>query len=219
MRIDGIQIGLSYPSQGVRAAAALFDVDIRIGDTGIYAVTGPSGCGKSSLLYVLSGLKAPTSGTVYYDDMDIQSYTANELAHLRRSRFGFIFQRPSLLESLSALDNVLILPAKNQKTIRERAMDLLARLDMDGFSDKKPHVLSQGQRQRVAVARALVNDPAFLFADEPTAALDRESTDAVMRLIKEQSRHASILLISHDSLVLEQADRVFCMRDGRIVTP
>ncbi len=218
MRIDGIQIGLIYPSQGVRAAAALFDVDIRIDDTGIYAVTGPSGCGKSSLLYVLSGLKAPTSGTVYYDDVDIQSYTANELAHLRRSRFGFIFQRPSLLESLSALDNVLILPAKNQKETRERAMDLLAMMDMDGFNDKKPHALSQGHRQRVAVARALVNDPAFLFADEPTAALDRESTDAVMRLIKEQSRHASVLLISHDSLVLEQADKVFCMRGGRIIT-
>ncbi len=218
MRIDGTQIGLSYKSQGVRAATVLFDVDIRMGDTGIYAVTGPSGCGKSSLLYVLSGLKAPTSGTVFYDDVDIQSYTANELAHLRRSSFGFIFQRPSLLESLSALDNVLILPSKNQKTIRERAMDLLVRLDMDRFCGKKPHVLSQGQRQRVAVARALVSDPAFLFADEPTAALDRKSTDAVMCLIKEQSKRASVLLISHDPFVLEQADKVFYMRDGRIET-
>jgi putative ABC transport system ATP-binding protein len=218
MRIDGTQIGLSYLSRDVRAAAVLFDIDIRMGETGIYAVTGPSGCGKSSLLYVLSGLKAPTSGTVYYDDVDIQSYTVNELAHLRRSRFGFIFQRPSLLESLSALDNVLIHHENNQKAARERGLDLLARLDIDRFCEKKPHVLSQGQRQRVAVARALANDPAFLFADEPTAALDRESTDAVMRLIKEHGRRASVLLISHDPLVLEQADKVIYMRDGRITT-
>lgn len=217
MRIDGIALSLLYPSLGSEATTALAGATLRLADTGIHAVTGPSGCGKSSLLYVLSGLRLPTAGTVYYDDADLQSFPADDLARLRRGKFGFIFQQHFLMDSLTALDNVLVPLNSADSVNRQKAQELLARLGLDGLWRRKPHELSQGQRQRVAVARALANDPKVIFADEPTAALDHDSTKIVMDLLAEKSRQASILLITHDPDLLGRADKVFHMKGGQIL--
>lgn len=217
MRIDSIELSLQYPVPKASAATALAGATIRLSDTGIHAVTGPSGCGKSSLLYVLSGLRSPTAGTVYYDDVDIQSLSADALAHTRRGKFGLVLQQHFLLDTLSALDNVLVPLNSFDKSSRQQAVDLLALLGLEGLERRKPYELSQGQRQRVAVARALANNPEVIFADEPTAALDRESTLAVMDVLTQKSKHAAIVLITHDPELLERADRVSHMKDGQIV--
>lgn len=217
MRIDGVRLGLCYPAEGAQACV-LKNVDFRMNETGIHVLSGPSGCGKSSLLYLLSGLRAPTSGAVYYDDRDIAAYDPQSLAALRRRRFGFVFQRPFLLESLSVLDNVLIPLEKSGDADREWAMALLAALCMDGLSLRKPHALSHGQRQRAAIARALVNEPQVLFLDEPTAPLDQESAEYAIALIRAYGRHAAVLIISHDPRVLASADKAYAFRDGSIET-
>jgi ABC-type lipoprotein export system ATPase subunit len=205
MRVEGIRLGLCYKERGGWESCVFEDIDIRIGETGIHAVTGPSGCGKSSLLYMLSGLRRPSSGTVYFDDSDIASFDPVKLANIRRSRFGFVFQMPYLLESMSVLDNILIPLDKSGVKDRERAMALLAALRMDGLSLKKPCGMSPGQRQRAAIARALINEPQVLFLDEPT----KESAGEVAALIREHARNAAVLLISHDPFVLSMADTVY----------
>lgn len=217
MRIDGIQLGLQYHSAGA-STTAVKNADIRMEASGIVAITGPSGCGKSSLLYLLSGLKKPTSGTVYFDDADIESIRQDDLARIRRLKFGLIFQRHYLLDYLSVLDNVLVPANSSTNADIERAKELLSRLDMADLCARKPQELSQGQRQRVAVARAFINNPAVIFADEPTAALDRESTNIVMSLLAEYGKSASILLITHDPAVLDRAARVINMKDGQIAS-
>jgi putative ABC transport system ATP-binding protein len=213
MRIEGIQLGLQYMVSG---AEAFSDITIRLLDTGIYAVTGPSGCGKSSLLYVLSGLCRPTAGTLYFDDIDVNGIANHELFGLRKKRFGFIFQKHFLIGTLSVLDNILVpLNTKDEKSI-VLANELMQRFELSGMEARKPYELSHGQRQLVAVARAFINSPQVIFADEPTAALDAESTRMVMDFLKEKSLHASILLISHDLCVLESANQIFRMENGRI---
>ncbi len=217
MRIDGIELTLQFPLPKADAAMALAGASIRVAESGIHAVTGPSGCGKSSLLYVLAGLRPPTAGTVYYDNVDIQSLCADALAHTRRSKFGVIFQQHFLLDALSVLDNVLVPLNSADKRSRQEAQDLLALLGLEGLGQRMPYELSHGQRQRVAVARALVNNPEVIFADEPTAALDRESTLTVMDVLAERRQRSAILLITHDPQLLERADTVFRMKDGRIL--
>ena len=217
MRIDGVRLELCYPAGDARTRV-LHPMDFRMGETGVHALCGPSGCGKSSLLYLLSGLRAPTGGAVYYDDRDIAAYDPHSLAALRRRCFGFVFQRPFLLESLSVLDNVLIPLEKSGDAERERAQALLAALRMDGLSQRKPHALSHGQRQRTALARALVNEPQVLFLDEPTAPLDPESAANAIALIRAYGSHAAVLILSNDPRVLASADKTFALRDGRLET-
>lgn len=216
MRIEGIRLGLQYMVSDAEPTVAFTDITIRLLDTGLHAVTGPSGCGKSSLLYVLSGLRRSTAGTVYFDDTDVHGFTDHELSSLRKKRFGFIFQKHFLINALSVLDNILVpLNAKDEKSMA-LAAELMKKFALSGMEARKPYELSHGQRQRVAIARAFINSPEVIFADEPTAALDGESTHIVMDFLKEKSMHSSILLISHDPCILECANQVFYMKNGQI---
>lgn len=217
MVIEGKELSLIYDISKDPATHALKDINISVGPGSFTGILGPSGSGKSSLLYVLSGLKKPSSGTVYYDDADIESYSRQQLDTIRKNRFGFIFQRHFLVDYMNVLDNVLAAANKSDKTAIELAYSLLGKLGIKHLASRKPFQLSGGQRQRAAVARALVNRPSVVFADEPTASLDHDNAREVMDTMESLRDEASLIVVTHDRTILENSDKILEMWDGRIV--
>lgn len=184
------------------------------------AITGPSGSGKSTLLHVLSSLENPTSGEVIYGEKKLSDYSDNQLSILRRRRFGFVFQSYNLVQELTGYENILLPVMLDHKKPDEAYLDRL--IDMLGIRDRLEHLpsaLSGGQQQRIAIARALANRPAILFADEPTGNLDGKSGREVMSLLKYVSRElgVTLILVTHDLTVAEQADRILTLEDGKII--
>ncbi len=214
MRIDGRCLGLVYGRE--EKTTCLKDVSISVKPGEMTVIQGPSGSGKSSLIYLLSGLRIPTSGTVYINDVDLESYSPYEKDVLRKEKFGFVFQRLFLLNYLSALENVMIGIHHKVTDSKQFALSLLKKLGILHLADKKPPYLSQGQRQRIAIARALANTPEVIFADEPTAALDHENALDVMNVLHECKNHASILVVTHDISILEKAEKVLTLKDGKL---
>lgn len=211
MRIDGQALGLIYGRE--EKTVCLRDVSITLKPGEMTVIQGPSGSGKSSLIYLLSGLRKPTSGTVYINDVDLDSYTVNEKDILRKKKFGFVFQRLFLLNYLTALENVCV--GFQHKTSSEQfALSLLAKVGILDLANKKPPYLSQGQRQRIAIARALANTPEVIFADEPTASLDHQNALDVMNILNDCKTHAAILVVTHDTSIIDRADRVITLQDG-----
>lgn len=188
------------------------------------AITGPSGSGKSSLLYLLGLLDRPTEGRILLEGRDTATLSAPELAALRLERLGFVFQFHFLLPEFSTLDNVLIpirrLGKLSHAEAKMQAMQLLDDLGLKDAASKLPEQLSGGMRQRVAVARALANNPALILADEPTGNLDTRNAagvfDIFARLAKEQGR--AILVVTHDAELAKRANRRVHLVDGRIVS-
>lgn len=217
MQIEARQISLVYDVHKDEMTYAFRDVDFCLGAREMVGMVGPSGSGKSSLLYALSGLREVTSGTVYYDDMDIEAFTPAQKAGLRRAKFGFIFQRHFLIDYLSVLDNVLTAVNSGDALYTQKAMGLLEKLKIAHLAGRMPYQLSGGQRQRVAVARALINDPEVIFADEPTASLDHRNAREVMDVLEEYRERASILVVTHDPSILENANRVVDLWDGHLL--
>jgi len=217
MIIEGRELSLTYDINLEEETHALSNVNITLETHGMTGLMGPSGSGKSSLLYILSGLKKPTSGTVYFDDIDIESLQPAEMDSLRRNKFGFIFQKHFLIGYLTALDNVLVGLNRHDKNPIAKAMLLLEKFKIAHLAYKKPYQLSVGQRQRIAVVRALVNDPSVIFADEPTASLDHRNAMELMDALEEFKEQASILIVTHDRTILDNADRIIEMWDGKIV--
>ena len=208
--------------EGQSRNQVLFDASVEIGAGELVVVTGPSGSGKTTLLSLIGALRSVQDGTIDVLDHSLAGLGPKELVAMRRN-IGFIFQMHNLFDSLSAYENVKMAmqlgdcpPAE----MRARGMAILDRLGMADRADYKPRALSGGQRQRVAVARALVNRPRLVLADEPTAALDRDSSGAVVNLLKELTvREAcTIMMVTHDNRILELADRVINIVDGRIVS-
>ncbi len=186
---------------------------------------GPSGSGKTTLLSILGCMARPTSGRITLNDRELTSLPERFLTEIRRETFGIIFQQFNLIKGITALENVMI-PAypKGEKhaSLKKRAMDLLDVLNLAGKADSKVEWLSGGEAQRTAIARALINDPAIIIADEPTAHLDTAlSRDfmEIMRRLKNDGK--TIIIASHDPIVFESGviDRVVEMRDGRVVEP
>ncbi|MFN2520503.1 MAG: ABC transporter ATP-binding protein [Candidatus Limnocylindria bacterium] len=196
------------------AQRALAAVDVAVADTGLVALTGHSGSGKSSLLHVLSGLRLPTGGDVLLDGRPLRERSS---AELRGEVFAFIFQDHFLVPYLSAYENALAGVARPGPADRERTLALLADLGLGAVAHRRASRLSGGERQRVAVARGLVRGARYLFADEPTAALDRASADRVFGLLRRSARERAVVLVTHDAQGLEIADRFIELRDGRIV--
>jgi putative ABC transport system ATP-binding protein len=178
---------------------------------------GPSGSGKSSLLYILSGLKKPTSGTVYYQNNSLEALSFNDLAALRRKDYGFIFQRHFLIDYLNVIDNVLAVVNQDTLSWKKAALDCLEMLGIIELAYKKTWQMSVGQRQKVAIARALVNQPKIIFADEPTASLDHSNARMVIDILARLKGQTTILVATHDYSILDQTDRVVHMWDGRII--
>jgi putative ABC transport system ATP-binding protein len=206
---------LSYSGGGERHTA-VEAVDFDLAERSFTAVVGPSGSGKSSLLYLLSGLRGPSAGSVRFRDADYGRLGPAGVAALRRRHFGFIFQQHFLVNYLGALENVLVGAARPDGPARRRAAGLLERLGLGGKLGQRPYQLSVGERQRVAVARAMASDPAVIFADEPTASLDQRTGHEVISLLGEYRDRGSVIVVTHDLGMTAGCDTVLEMRDGRL---
>lgn len=195
---------------------ALKNINLDIKEKGFYGILGPSGSGKSSLLYLLSGLKKPSTGKVIYGGKSYREIKDKDMSIIRNNKFGFIFQRHFLIDYLTALQNVLVPLNSNKKEDIDRAKGLLIKLGLEKEINKRPGKMSGGQRQRVAVARALINDPEIIFADEITASLDHKNAYHVMNILGEYKDKATILVVTHDETILKDADEIINVWDGQI---
>lgn len=211
--IEAAGASLVYHDHG-REVYAVNGVDIEVRPNEFLGILGPSGSGKSSLLYLLSGLKVPSGGTICYGGRNLSSLGDEERSRLRLREFGFVFQQPYLLGYLTALENVMV-AAPGQRSNGE-AMALLGELGLAEKSHRHPHELSGGERQRVCVARALLGSPKVIFADEPTASLDHRNGSQVVHLLNKLRGEGSLVMVTHDPTMLEEANRVVRLVDGSI---
>ena len=194
-------------------------VDIRQGE--VVSIVGPSGAGKTTLLQIMGTLDKPDSGSIVFNGTDVLKLKGRELAHCRNRNIGFVFQFHQLLPEFTALENVAmpaLLGGTRQSEAYKRAGELLEYMGLSERVDHKPAQLSGGESQRVAVARALINNPGVILADEPSGSLDsqnkRELHDLFFRLRREMNQ--TFVIVTHDELLAQQADRVLHMRDGAI---
>ncbi|HEY2988152.1 MAG TPA: ABC transporter ATP-binding protein [Candidatus Binatia bacterium] len=209
--------------QGESRVVALQDARVSVEPGEIVALMGPSGSGKTTLLRALSLIDPPTAGRIAIDGelvFDGASVLTDD-RRLRRRRMGIIFQAYNLIPFLTTVENVALVPTLNgvsRRDAMERARELLDRLELGHRAEIYPATLSGGEQQRVAVARAVINDPAVILADEPTAALDTGRGKAVMDLLRQLGRQqrAAVIVVTHDERMLEGFDRVYHMIDGRI---
>ena len=204
---------------GDRNIRVLEQVSLSVSEGEFLVVKGSSGSGKTTLLSLMSGLDKPSSGRVLIGDEDITDISEDDLAPIRNEFIGFVFQSFHLVPSLTALENVMF-PAELQHDPQAypKAADLLKRVGMQQRSDNYPHQLSGGEMQRVAICRAVINDPKILFADEPTGNLDSENGQAVLDLLLEfqMERRTTLVLVTHSPAIAEMAQRVIVLKDGRI---
>lgn len=201
----------------------LKNINFTISEGEMVAVMGPSGSGKSTLLYAVSGMDGITAGEVHFCGKNIAGMGERELADLRLDEMGFIFQQMYMLKNLTILDNI-ILPATQSKKLREprretarRGQDFMRRLGIIDIADNDINEVSGGQLQRACICRSMINDPKMIFADEPTGALNRASSDEVMgELAKLNSEGTTMMLVTHDVKVAAKCTRVMYLVDGKI---
>lgn len=196
-------------------------VDLEIYQGEIVALIGPSGSGKSTLLHILGALDRPDKGSINLDSVEVFSLNDKELAHLRNRTVGFVFQFHHLLSEFSALENVMLpklIAGEGIKSIENKAMELLDEVGLKDRKDHKPGELSGGEQQRVAVARALINDPKIVIADEPSGNLDRNTAESLHNLILElnRSRNQTFVLATHNLELAQRANRIFRLKDGQV---
>ncbi len=206
---------------GSDSIRVLDDVSLAILEGEFVAVMGSSGSGKSTLLSLISGLDSPTTGRIMVANRDITDLSEDELAPLRNETIGFVFQSFHLVPSLSALENIMF-PAelRHDKAARKKAELLLQRVGLQARGANFPHQLSGGEKQRIAICRALINDPKILFADEPTGNLDSKNGEAILALLFElhQERQTTLVLVTHSQELASRADRIILLQDGRVVS-
>lgn len=210
-------LSMIYDMDKKEKVFALKKMSLQLPNQGLVGIIGPSGSGKSTMMYCLSTLKEATSGTILYNGKNYSELSRTERENLRRTEFGFVFQRHFLISYMKALDNVTVAAVGSQEKARERGKKLLEEFGLPANSfEKRPAKLSGGQRQRCAVARAMINEPKVLFCDEPTASLDHTTAFMVMDILKEYAKNHLVLVITHDHSILTGADRVIEMWDGEI---
>lgn len=203
-------------------ATVLHGVDLQIHHAELLSVMGPSGSGKSTLLYTISGMDTLTSGTVRFAGQDLGTMTQKQLANLRLTSMGFIFQHVHLLKNLCLLDNV-VLPAflaglAPRAELNDRALRLMDRTGVADLADRDVSEASGGQLQRIGICRALINSPTILFGDEPTGALDTTAATEIMDILAELNADGTtLMLVTHDPRIAARTERVLYMVDGRIV--
>jgi putative ABC transport system ATP-binding protein len=201
---------------------ALRDVSLRIDAADYVAITGPSGCGKSTLLHLVGCVDAPTSGSIVFEDRDVQSLREAERSRIRLTRIGFVFQRFFLLPMLTARENIELPQAEagvSAATRRARTAELLEYVGLANRADHLPSQLSGGEMQRTAIARALANRPALLVADEPTGELDEETGDHVAALFdRVHADGTAILMVTHNAALAARATRRFAMKNGMLAS-
>ncbi|HYC20184.1 MAG TPA: ABC transporter ATP-binding protein [Candidatus Bathyarchaeia archaeon] len=222
LMVEAQRVHKIYELNGLKVHA-LRDVNLLIEKGDMVVIMGPSGCGKTTLLNCLSGLDAPTSGTIKIEGIPLSQMNDNELSEYRATRMGFIFQSFNLLPVLTALENVelpLLVAGVDEKKARLRALSMLARVDLEEWAHHKPLELSGGQQQRVAIARALISRPAIIWADEPTGNLDSAGADQITALLKtlNKANRQTFVIVTHDPFVAKTADRLISMKDGAILS-
>ncbi len=209
-----------YQDNGV-PVEALKNINLEISEGEYMVIAGPSGSGKTTLLNLLGALDKPSSGKIFFENSDYSKLRRKELSSFRLHNLGFIFQAYNLIPVLTALENIefsMMLLGIPEKVRKERAMKLMAELEIDELANKRPNEMSGGQQQRVAVARAIVNNPRIVLADEPTANLDSTTAKRLLDLMLKMNEQKNITFIfsSHDDKVIERAKRLIILRDGQI---
>ncbi|WP_456695748.1 ABC transporter ATP-binding protein [Aeromicrobium sp. P5_D10] len=206
--------------EGAAEVHALRDVDLQLVEGELVAIMGPSGSGKSTLLTLAGGLDRPTQGEVVVEGKSLAHATAKQLAAMRRRSVGYVFQDLNLIPTLTAAENVALpleLDGMSRRAARRSASKSLEDVEMDGLAERFPDEMSGGQQQRVAIARALVGPRRMLLADEPTGALDSQTGESVLKVLRKRiDRGAAGLIVTHDARHAAWADRIIFLRDGRI---
>ncbi len=207
---------------GTEPLTILHPLDFTIASGQCVAIVGPSGSGKSTLLGLLAGLDAPSTGSVLIDGVDITRLTEDQLARLRGEKIGFVFQFFHLVPSLTAIENILVpMEIAGRRDAGVRAKQLLSEVGLEGRGHHYPSQLSGGEQQRIAIARALANDPPILLADEPTGNLDSATGRVILDLLLgvHRTRKSTLILVTHDRYLANMADYRLTLRDGRAVEP
>jgi len=207
--------------EDVEKRNVLDGISVEINEGEFVSVMGPSGSGKSTLMYALSGMDNVDSGMVTFDGRELSTLSENELADIRRTSMGFVFQQPTLLKNLNILDNIILPSMRDQRdnvaNLTEKARTLMEKADISGLEKRTITQASGGQLQRVGICRALMNNPKVIFGDEPTGALNSTSANEIMNLLAEIHRSGTtIVLVTHDVKVAAKTERVIFLFDGRI---
>lgn len=218
IKLEGIS--KVYETGKIRVEA-LKEINLHIRDGEFVAIMGPSGSGKSTLMNIIGCLDRPSAGAYLLDGMDVSELSENKLAHIRNRSIGFVFQSFNLLARTSALKNVelpMVYAGEKRGTMRQKALELLAKVGLSDRADHVPSELSGGQRQRVAIARALANDPSIILADEPTGNLDTKSGEEIMELFTRLNEEGkTIIIVTHEMEIAQYCKRAISFRDGVIV--
>jgi len=202
----------------------LKETDIEIFTEEMTVIAGSSGSGKTTLLTMMGLVLKPSAGKIFIDGQEVTDCSEDELATVRMKKFGFVFQQAALIPALSVLENILISSiiqgGSFAPSLRDRALQMLDEFGLRNYSHAQPQQLSAGQQQRVAVVRALINNPVLLLCDEPTSALDAESSTIVLDTLKRLShdRDRGVVLVTHDPRVFPYADRLIKIEDGTVIS-
>ena len=219
--LDVRNVSHGFNDQSGHRLFVLQSLDLRINPGDSVAIIGPSGAGKSTLLSLLAGLDIPESGEILFQGEAFSGLSEDQRAAVRRGRIGFVFQSFQLLQGLTAVENVMLpleLTGMSVAQAKQRAMKWLERVGLGARTHHRPRMLSGGEQQRVALARAFVNEPALLFADEPTGNLDRRTGESVSELLFElnQETGTTLILVTHDERLASRCQRILSLEDGTL---
>jgi len=221
--VECIDVHKSYQQMGKVIVRALRGVNMKVAKGEVVAIVGPSGSGKTTLLNCIGTVDKPDRGEIIIDGIDITKLPEKKLVEIRRKKIGFVFQTFNLIPVLTVFENVevpLIIAGVPREKRRERVMELLKLVGLEGRIDHRPSELSGGEQQRVAIARALANSPSLILADEPTGELDTKNTEIIVNLLRDcaSKEGASVIIATHDiENVAKRCDRILHLRDGVIV--
>ena len=213
MLIKVKNLNLKFQDHGVEVGAVK-NLNLAFPNTGLIGILGSSGSGKTSLLYLLSGIREPTSGTLDFDNLIDSNYT--NIQDLRRNKMGFVFQQHFLIGYLTVLENILVGLPDKKYIIKEKIDKILKDLGLEDLENRLPRQISGGQRQRVAIARAIINNPEVLFVDEPTSNLDKKTGNKIINIFEKIAKTMCVVMVTHNRQNLVNASVIYEMEDGRL---